>query len=230
VEVKHTQQRKRKGNDQCIVQIKMEMKGFPYADCFVVYVRHNASRVDENDLNIQMGMHVEFLKSCMFEKKIRTNTGAETTKAQLALLDLILEGCAPRAKETERSAEESEDEDAEEELESALTKTDSRNTVARQPMRLPDPVFKALRFIMAMFVSIYRACLRPYIQSELLDPFPPSSVEEALRTTRESTKLLEEISLKSTSERHRKDVSRQIALISKSIDRIEKMTTESDSS
>ena len=29
VEVKHTQQSRRLGNDQCIVQIKMEMKGFP---------------------------------------------------------------------------------------------------------------------------------------------------------------------------------------------------------
>lgn len=98
VEVKHTQHCRRTDNEQCIVQIKMEMKGFPYADCFVVEVRHVASCVGRNDLKIQIGMHVKFLKSCMFEKKIRTNTGAETTNAQLALLEMTLKGCAPYAK------------------------------------------------------------------------------------------------------------------------------------
>ena len=47
--------------------------GFPYADCFVVHVRHVASRVGNRDLSIKIGMHVEFLKSCMFESKIRVS-------------------------------------------------------------------------------------------------------------------------------------------------------------
>ena len=114
VEVKHTQQSRRLGNDQCIVQIKMEMKGFPckffrlccatdcsYAsndefitilfsffflsrisrtekdsDCFVVEVRHVASRVGDNDLLIQIGMFVKFMKSCMFESKIKVSSNA----------------------------------------------------------------------------------------------------------------------------------------------------------
>ena len=45
--------------------------GFPYADCFVVQVRHVASRVGNEDLSIQIGMSVQFLKSCLFEKKIK---------------------------------------------------------------------------------------------------------------------------------------------------------------
>mmetsp|Transcript_2624 Transcript_2624/g.4016 ORF Transcript_2624/g.4016 Transcript_2624/m.4016 type:complete len:267 (+) Transcript_2624:95-895(+) len=230
VEVKHTQQLRRIGNDQCIVQIKMEMKGFTFADCFVVEVRHVASRVGENELNIQIGMHVEFLKSCMFEKKIRTNTGAETTKAQLALLYMILKGLAPYVKATEGPAELSEDEteDEDEELENALT-SDTPTTVARHPMKLPDPIINALRFVLAAFVSNFRTYLRPYAPPDLFDPFPPSSVEDALRSTRANTKLLEEISLKSVPERRRKDVSREMALIAKSIDRIEKMTKKSGS-
>ncbi|KAL7551969.1 hypothetical protein ACHAWF_015176, partial [Thalassiosira exigua] len=76
VEVKHTQRCRRVGNDRCIVQIKMEMKGFPYADCFVVEVRHVASRVGNNDISIQLGMTVTFLKSCMFENKIRVSSQA----------------------------------------------------------------------------------------------------------------------------------------------------------
>mmetsp|Transcript_36945 Transcript_36945/g.64720 ORF Transcript_36945/g.64720 Transcript_36945/m.64720 type:complete len:293 (-) Transcript_36945:198-1076(-) len=225
VKVKHTQ-RYSKDNDQCIVQIKMQMDGFPYADCFVVEVRHVASRVGENDLSIQIGMHVKFLKSCMFEGKIRTNTGAETTKAQLALLEMILEGCAPRAKS---SADESEDEDEGETLENSLI-AGAPKTVARYPIELPDPVFKVLRFIMMSFVTLFRTCLWPYIQPELFNPFPPSSVEEALQSTRARMKLLEVISLKSASERRKNDISREIALIGKSIDRIEKMSTKSSRS
>ena len=53
-------------------------KGFPYADCFVVEVRHVASRVGDNDLQIQIGMFVRFLKVCMcvdvnIHKTILTN-------------------------------------------------------------------------------------------------------------------------------------------------------------
>ena len=66
VDVKHTQMMRRNDSDQCCVQIKMAMSGFPYADCFVVEVRHVASRVGDNDLQIQIGMFVRFLKVCMF--------------------------------------------------------------------------------------------------------------------------------------------------------------------
>ena len=141
---------------------------------------------------------------------------------------MILEGCASCAK-LEGSAEEGEDEDEDETLENALI-AGAPKAMARHPIELPDPVFKVLRFIMMAFVTIFRTCLWPYIQPELFDPFPPSSVEEALQSTRARMKLLEEISLKSASERRRNDISREIALIGKSIDRIEKMSTKSSRS
>lgn len=34
-------------------------------------MRHVASRVGNEDLSIQIGMSVQFLKSCLFEKKIK---------------------------------------------------------------------------------------------------------------------------------------------------------------
>ena len=40
-------------------------------DCFVVEVRHVASRLGENDVSIQIGMFVRFVKSCLFENKIK---------------------------------------------------------------------------------------------------------------------------------------------------------------
>jgi len=227
VNVKHTQRCRRKDNDQCIVQIKMEMKGFPYAECFVVEVRHVASRVGDSDLSIQIGMHVKFLKSCMFESKIRTNTGAETTKAQLTLLEMILGECAPFAK-VEGSADETEDEDdGAEALENALA-AGAPKSMAYTPLILPDSVIKVLRYIMMTIVTLFRNYLEPYIQPELFDPFPPSSVKEALQSARARVKFLEEVSLKSSSERRKKDISREIALIGKSFDRIEKMSVNSN--
>mmetsp|Transcript_16209 Transcript_16209/g.29302 ORF Transcript_16209/g.29302 Transcript_16209/m.29302 type:complete len:145 (+) Transcript_16209:95-529(+) len=143
---------------------------------------------------------------------------------------MILKGIAPYMKETEGHAELSEDEteDEDEELENALT-SDTPTTVAHHQMKLPDPIINALRFVMAAFVSIFRTYVRPYAPPELFDPFPPTSVEDALLSTRANTKLLEEISLKSSPERRRKDILREMTLIAKSIDRIEKMTTKSGS-
>lgn len=247
VDVKHTQRCRRAGDDQCIVQITMEMKGvygifldilpisdletcpdfchtcslgFPYADCFAVEVRHVASRVGEHDLSVKIGLHVNFLKSCMLESKIKANTGAETTKAQLMLMEMIAGGCAPYAKEAEGPESDGEDEDETMETEVALA------PASRGPIVLPDPVFKALRFILMSFVTIFRTYLQPYIQPELFDPIPPSSVEEALGSARERVKLLEEIGCKSIPESRRKDVAREIASIEKSINMIEKICDE----
>lgn len=226
VEVKHTQRCRRLGDDQCIVQITMEMKGFPYADCFVVEVRHVASRVGDNDLSIQIGMFVKFLKSCMFENKIKTNSGAETTKAQLALLEMIIDGCAPYIKEAvDDNADESEEDEEEIQQKDGALTAGSPKTMARGPISLPDPIFKAIRFVMMACVAFFRACLWPYIQPELFDPIPPHSIEEALQSTRARMKLLKEISLKSVSERRRKDISREMLLIEKSLSRIEKMSS-----
>lgn len=49
--------------------------GFPYADCFMVEVRHVVSRVGDNDLSIQIGLFVNFVKKTMFESKIKVCMG-----------------------------------------------------------------------------------------------------------------------------------------------------------
>ena len=67
--------------NECLISyhsINDILKGFPYADCFVVEVRHVASCVGDNDLQIQIGMFVRFLKVCMcvddnIHKTILTN-------------------------------------------------------------------------------------------------------------------------------------------------------------
>ncbi|KAL9185045.1 hypothetical protein ACHAXT_002822 [Thalassiosira profunda] len=213
VQVKHTQRCRRAGNDRLVVHIKMEMKGFPYADCFVVQVRHVASRMGNEDLSIQIGMSVQFLKSCLFEKKIKNNTGAETSKAQLTLLDMTLKGCSPYAKEVADATEESEEE------EGAIVAASPR---AGGPAKLPEPVVKVLRFILVAAVAVFRNYLQPCLPTELFD-FSPYTVEEALQSVQARVRALEELCLKATSTQQKKEViSREIDAIEKSIARIKK--------
>lgn len=138
---------------------------------------------------------------------------------------MVAEGCIPYAKEVEGYVEGSEDE--EDNLETAEA-TGVSIVPHRGPLELPEPIFKALRFIMMTFFTIFCSFLSPYIQPELFDPFPPSTVEEAVQNARARMKLLEDISLKSVSERRRKDVTREMVLIEKSLSRIEKMSTKAN--
>ena len=136
---------------------------------------------------------------------------------------MVVEGCAPFAKEVAGSVYESEDEEEGVEMERALT---TGAVTSHGPIEFPEPLFKALRFILMAFVAFFRTCLRPYIQPELFEPFPPSNIEDALQNARARMKVLKEISLESTPERRRKDVVREMAAIEKSLSRIEKMSTK----
>lgn len=146
----------------------------------------------------------------------------------MALLENILEECASYATKVEGS-EDDDDDDSEEDDEDD-TKEEAVAVIAqtRGPLQLPDPLFKMLRMLSVICITFFRSCLtalRRYVQPELFDPIPNTSVDEALVDTRTRVKLLEDISLKSVSERRKKDISREITLIEKSLTRIEKMST-----
>lgn len=142
----------------------------------------------------------------------------------MALLENILEECASYATKVEGSEDDdddSEEDDEEDTKEEAVAPT-------RGPLQLPDPLFKMLRMLSVICITFFRSCLtalRRYVQPELFDPIPNTSVDEALADTRTRVKLLEDISLKSVSERRKKDISREITMIEKSLTRIEKMST-----
>ena len=140
----------------------------------------------------------------------------------------ILEECASFATQAEGSedddehSEEDEEEGSKEEAVAAIEQTRGR------PLQLPDPLFKMLRMLSIICITFFHSCLttlRRYVQPELFDPIPNASVDEALADTRTRVKLLEDISLKSVSERRKKDIIREIRLIEKSLTRIEKMST-----
>ena len=204
--------------------------GFPYADCFVVHVRHVATRVGECDLKIEIGMHVQFLKSCMFEKKIRTNTGAETTKAQQTLLDRTVEGCKQYAKvsstTSSTTAEDSLDDEDEDEVETEeMTEPRPRGQASPKGSlaRLPEVIVIMLRTVLIALTAAFRTYLFPYIPEQLIEPVPPRTVEEAVANSKRAVDYLRVTSLESVSERRKNDVLREIGLIEKSIEKIKRI-------
>ena len=145
----------------------------------------------------------------------------------MALLEDILEECASFATQAEGSEDDDDHSEVDEEED---TKEEALVAIAptRGPLQLPDPLFKMLRMLSIICITFFHSCLttlRRYVQPELFDPIPNASVDEALADTRTRVKLLEDISLKSVSERRKKDISREITLIEKSLTRIEKMST-----
>lgn len=212
VSVQHTQRCRRIDNDRCIVHMTLDMNGFPYSDCFVVEVRHVASRVGENDILVEIGLFVRFLKSCMFEGKIRTNTTAETTKLQMDLLALTIEGCKPYVKEVAANDEEEDDEEEEDEDESA--EEESKDIICDLPI---------FRFLIRLGAKIF---LWPFIKLDLFDPFPPVTMGEAVTNVRRRVVLLEKISKNDDVNDEQKDVlAKELKAIQASLKKIEAITT-----
>ncbi len=63
--VTQTQYCFRDGDDKCVVMMTVEMDGIPYSDVFAVEVRWAARRVGANDIFIDAGVFVNFIKSSM---------------------------------------------------------------------------------------------------------------------------------------------------------------------
>jgi hypothetical protein len=213
VSVQHTQRCRLVDNDRCIVHMTLAMNGFPYADCFVVEVRHVASRVGENDIVVEVGLFVRFLKSCMFESKIRTNTTAETTKLQMDLLALIVEGCKPYAKEI--AGDDEVEDDGVEEEEPDATAEESKDIICDLPL---------IRFLITLGAKIF---LWPFIKLDLFDPFPPTTVDEALTSVRRRAALLYKISCDGVTDEQKDNVTKEMKAIQASLKNIEAIASAS---
>uniref|UniRef100_A0A6U1PIV5 VASt domain-containing protein n=1 Tax=Cyclophora tenuis TaxID=216820 RepID=A0A6U1PIV5_CYCTE len=82
------------GDNKCVLAMTVEMEGIPYADCFAVEIRWVARRVGVNDLSIEVGLFVDFKKSTMFAKQIRSGTVVETKPIHLKLLEKAIQVCS----------------------------------------------------------------------------------------------------------------------------------------
>jgi hypothetical protein len=202
VSVKHTQRCRRINDDRCIVHMTLKMDGFPYADCFV----------GKSDLLVEIGLFVRFIKSCMFEGKIRANTTAETTKAQMDLLGLITKRCAPFAKEVEMTDADDNDED-----EIDTNAEESKHIVCDLPI---------IRFLITLGAKIF---FWPFMRLDLFDPFPPTSVDEALTNVRRRLVLLERMSLERVmdDEQKKDSLAKEMIAIKASLHNIEAIASSS---
>jgi hypothetical protein len=64
-QVQNTEYCRVDGIDKCVMQRTVEMYGVPFSDCFNVEVRWVASRSGKNDIALQVGLFVNFIKSTM---------------------------------------------------------------------------------------------------------------------------------------------------------------------
>lgn len=82
--------------DRCIVQIQVEMEGIPFANCFNVQIRWVATRggtTTHPTLQLEIGLHVNFVEQTILAGKIRSGTTEETTKTQRSLLQAVVKTC-----------------------------------------------------------------------------------------------------------------------------------------
>jgi len=87
--VTQTQYCYKDGEDKCVIMMTVEMDGIPYSDVFAVEVRWAARRVGANDIAIDAGVFVNFIKSSMFASKIKSGTLIETKPIHLDLFEEI---------------------------------------------------------------------------------------------------------------------------------------------
>jgi hypothetical protein len=82
------------GNDKCVLEMRIQFEGIPYADTFSVEVRWLARRVNDNDIKIDVGVFVDFKKSSFLQGKIRSGTIEETTAVHKNLLQAVQLACS----------------------------------------------------------------------------------------------------------------------------------------
>jgi hypothetical protein len=92
--VKQTHYCRVEGNDKCVLAMTVEFDGIPYSDAFAVEVRWVARRQNESDLQVDVGLFVDFRKNLRFLKsKIQAGTIEETAPAHRTLFEAIRAAC-----------------------------------------------------------------------------------------------------------------------------------------
>jgi hypothetical protein len=81
------------GNERCVVAMSATFEGIPYCDCFSLEMRWVARRVGSSDLEIKVGLEVDFKKSTMLKKQIRSATISETKNVHLRMFKAVRRVC-----------------------------------------------------------------------------------------------------------------------------------------
>lgn len=81
------------GNEKCVVAMSVTFEGIPYSDCFCLEMRWVARRVGSGDLEISVGLEVDFKKSTMLRNQIKAATIAETKNVHVRMFHAIKRVC-----------------------------------------------------------------------------------------------------------------------------------------
>lgn len=94
--VTNTQYCRLEGDDKCVVAMSVQTEGIPYGESFVVSVRWAATRMGKlkHSSKIQIGVYVNFLKSTIFEGKIRSGVVESTLQQQSHLFETFKNACS----------------------------------------------------------------------------------------------------------------------------------------
>ena len=153
----------------------------------------------------------------MFKKKIRTSTGGRslTVRWRGASNTPKYRRRWPKIRSTTRINVETEE----------MTEPRPRDQASPKVslVRLPEVIVIMLRTILITLAAAFRTYLFPYIPEQLIEPVPPRTVEEAVANSKRAVDSLRVTSLESVSERRKNDVLREIGLIEKSIERLERI-------
>jgi len=144
----HHEQKYRLTNDQLILHMAISMKGFPYAECFRVEVRHlvNKRRTNETEaLDVEVGLKVVFVKSTIIERKIRNNTSEETVKSQSDLLQTIKRACLAEVKRRTFDKKSSDSSSGDAPIETSAESMTAMETINKASIQVePQPVDEAV--------------------------------------------------------------------------------------
>ena len=92
--VKQKQYCRVEGNDKCILSMSSSFEGIPYSDTFGVEVRWVARRNGSSDIQVDVGLFVNFRKSTLLKNQIKSGTISETKNVHLRLFDAAVKACS----------------------------------------------------------------------------------------------------------------------------------------
>jgi hypothetical protein len=92
--VKQMQYCRVENNDKCVLSISASFEGIPYSDTFAVEMRWVARRKGTNDIQIDVGLFVDFKKTTMLKSQIKAGTISETKNVHLRLFEAATKACS----------------------------------------------------------------------------------------------------------------------------------------
>jgi len=118
-------------NNRCILQMTVEIEGMPMADAFAVEIRWVTTRVNSNDLKVEVGLFVIMKKTTMFAKQIRSGALVDSKPVHVGLFEKIK---ATIKEESNTNNDDEEDDDDVDTINESETEEETTQTLLSSPL------------------------------------------------------------------------------------------------